>query len=196
MTLQSLTIDSIRHALADYQGAMLRNPDLLRAAVLVPIVSVDDTLEVLLTVRSDAVEHHKGQIAFPGGVAESHDETLEETALRESDEEINLPPAAVEILGKLDEVWSPAGFSVAPVVGFLDRMPALRVQPAEVSDYFTVPLRFFLQESNSYSKPFSRGGEKVTVWFYDYGEYTIWGVTAFIIRNLKHVLESADRTNS
>jgi len=187
---KQLTISNIKNILSKYHGSSIENPDLLRAAVLVPIVRSDNGLELLLTVRSDAVEHHKGQIAFPGGSVEPEDYSLEETALRESQEEIALPPEAVEILGRIDDMWSPAGFSIAPVVGFIRDLPSLEIQPAEVSEYFTVPLRFFLNESNGYTKPYSRGGEEINVWFYDYGEYTIWGVTAFIIRNLKSILET------
>lgn len=185
-----ITISTIKNIIGGYHANTIDNPDLLRAAVLVPIVQSGNELELLLTVRSDAVEHHKGQIAFPGGSVEPDDDSLEETALRESLEEIDLPPKSVEILGRIDDMWSPAGFSIAPVVGYIRELPSLEIQPAEVSEYFTVPLRFFLNESNGYTKPFSRGGEEINVWFYDYGEYTIWGVTAFIIRNLKSILET------
>ncbi len=187
---EDITLASIKKTLSSYNANALNNPDLLRAAVLVPIIQMNSSLELLLTVRSDAVEHHKGQIAFPGGAVEPEDHSLEDAALRESLEEIALPPDQVEILGRIDDMWSPAGFSIAPVVGYINQLPPLHLQPTEVSEYFTVPFQFFMDDTNGYTKPFSRGGEEVMVWYYDYGEYTIWGVTAFIIRNLKQILES------
>lgn len=191
MTKTAEHIQYLRKALTNREPSVIENPDLLRAAVLVPVIQTNGHLELLMTVRSENVEHHKGQIAFPGGSVESQDDSLADTALRESEEEINLPRRAVEVIGRLDDVWSPAGFSIAPVVGYLKRMPVLKAYPAEVSEYFTVPLDFLIEDANGYSKPFSRGGKEIDVWFYDYNGYTIWGVTAFIVRNLKSVLEKS-----
>jgi len=181
------TIQSIRQRLAGHQPHHMSTKDMISAAVLVPLLQREE-LELLLTVRTEEVEHHKGQVAFPGGATEPGDLNIEATALRETREELALPPSSVEVLGRLDDMWTPSGFIVTPVVGFVRESPVLQPQPAEVSEYFTVPLAFFLNEDNGYTKRYRRGPHEVDVWFYEYSDHTVWGLTAFIIRNLRQLL--------
>ncbi len=77
---------------------------------------------------------------------------------------------------------------VSPVVGYISDLPPLVPQPEEVSEYFFAPLDFFLDDANAYTKEYAREREVIDVWFYDYGQYTIWGITAEIVRNFKHIL--------
>ena len=188
------SIDIIRKKIQEHSATHLDTNGLTHAAVLIPLLQSDTDLDVLLTVRTEDVEHHKGQVAFPGGAREPRDYSLEMTALRETEEELALPPNQVEVLGRLDDMWTPTGFIVTPIVGYLSTLPALVPQPSEVSDYFTVPLSYFLDNSNGYTKTYQRGNLETDVWFYDYGEYTVWGVTAFILRNLRSILlETTDQ---
>mgnify|MGYP005843599607 CR=1 FL=1 len=182
------SIDTIRKTIQSYSHTPLENGALTQAAVLIPLLQTENGLDLLLTVRTDDVAHHKGQVAFPGGAREPQDNSPQMTALRETEEELALPPNQVEILGRIDDMWTPTGFIVTPIVGYLPGLPGLDPQPSEVSEYFTVPLSFFMNDSNGYTQTYQRGCLKTDVWFYDYGSYTVWGVTAFIIRNLLSIL--------
>lgn len=95
------------------------------AAVLVPLVGPEDALQVLLTLRTDTVPTHKGQVAFPGGGVEEEDTDVMATALRELREELGIPSSAVDVLGLSDDTFSINGQRVTPVVGWLETLPDL-----------------------------------------------------------------------
>ncbi len=122
---------------------------LRESAVLVPILwRPDAPPEVLYIVRRADAPTHSGQIAFPGGKREAEDPTLSDTALRESFEEVGLPPEQVIVCGLLDDVPTPAGFNITPVVGVVQAPPGeatLRFAPnqREVADLFRVPVPQF-----------------------------------------------------
>lgn len=122
---------------------------LRESAVLVPILwHADAPPEVLYIVRRADAPTHSGQIAFPGGKREVEDPTLSHTALRESFEEVGLPPEQVIVCGMLDDVPTPAGFNITPVVGIVQAAPGqsgLRFAPNqnEVADLFRVPVSQF-----------------------------------------------------
>src|SRR5215213_6990791 len=110
-----------------------------RAAVLVPILVDDREARVVYTVRKEDLADHAGQISFPGGSAESGDDSLMETALREAEEEIDLSPGLVEVIGELEEMYiPPSNFRVSPFVGLLPPEAELVLAPDEVEEIFTV----------------------------------------------------------
>jgi 8-oxo-dGTP pyrophosphatase MutT (NUDIX family) len=162
---------------------------LSRAAVLVPLVFRGPEPELLFTRRTETVETHKGQISFPGGVMHENDSGTVATALRETEEEIGVPSALIEPLGLLDDLHTPTGFIITPVVGLVANLPGVHPNPAEVAEIFFVPLEFFLDPVSGRSEE-RRVGEKLwEVWYYDYGGRTIWGATAAIIRSLVREME-------
>jgi 8-oxo-dGTP pyrophosphatase MutT (NUDIX family) len=113
-----------------------------RAAVLVPILIEDGEARVVYTVRRGDLADHAGQISFPGGSAESGDGSLMETALREAEEEIDLRPGLVDIVGELEEMYiPPSNFRVSPFVGLLGPEAELVLAPDEVEEIFTVSLK-------------------------------------------------------
>src|SRR5215208_3680632 len=113
-----------------------------RAAVLVPILVGGDGARVVYTVRKDDLADHAGQISFPGGSIESRDTSLLETALREAEEEIDLDPELVEVVGELEEMYiPPSNFRVSPFVGILTPEAEMVLDPNEVEEIFTVPLK-------------------------------------------------------
>jgi 8-oxo-dGTP pyrophosphatase MutT (NUDIX family) len=154
------------------------------AAVLVPVLRRPSGLHVLFTLRSDKVRSHRGQISFPGGRREEDDETLAAAALREAEEEIALPPAAVEVIGYLDDYPTITKYMVTPVVGMVDGDPDVRPCIDEVAEVFEVPLTFLLAEANFERKLFSRSGINVPVMELNYGDWRIWGATAGMLWNL------------
>jgi len=160
-----------------------------RAAVLVPLIRTADTTDVLLTLRTHDVETHKGQISFPGGVTDETDSSMVATALRETQEELGIDPARVEVLGILDDLATPTGFVITPVVGVLAGMPSIVPNPSEVAETFTVPLDFFRDATKGRSEIREFRGAKREIWFYEMEGRTIWGATAMIMRSLIELLE-------
>lgn len=167
------------------------DPALKRAAVLVLLVLEDGHVSVLLTKRTDAVEHHKGQISFPGGAVDAGDTNATATAMREASEEIGLDPASVTILGELDQLEIPTGFVVTPVVGSIEGMPDLVLNVDEVEEAFCVPVGFFLDETNEEVGEREWRGRKFPVYSYQFGAHRIWGATAAVIRNFLRSVGSA-----
>ena len=155
-----------------------------RAGVLVPLILGKGNGELLFTKRTEEVETHKGQIAFPGGVADRSDNDIVHTALRESREELGIDSALVSVRGLLDDLAVPSGFIITPVVGTLEGLPPLALNPAEVAEVFTVPVEFFRNPSNGRSELRDFRGISREVWFYEHDGYNIWGATAMIVRLL------------
>ena len=109
-------VEHIRDALASFRPRRIERDGLPRAAVLIAVYEEGEPC-VLLTVRTEMVEHHKGQISFPGGAQDPEDADLTATALRESEEEIGLERADVEVWGQLDDIVTISNFIVSPYVG-------------------------------------------------------------------------------
>ncbi len=155
-----------------------------RAAVLVPVIHAGDRTELLLTRRTHDVETHKGQISFPGGMVDAGDRDILHTALRETEEELGIERAAIAALGLLDDLATPTGFIITPVVGLFSFMPRLRPNPREVAEAFCVPLDFFAGSANARLEQREFLGRVHDVWYYDTEKHLVWGATAGIIRSL------------
>ena len=144
---------------------------------------------MLFTRRTEHLSSHAGQICFHGGRVHPEDETLIETALREMQEEIGLPPEAVEIAGFLDShETANTGFVILPVVGFISAELPLRVNPQEVAEVFEAPLDYILDPKNQARRTLERNGVVREFFAIDYGNHTIWGATAAMIVNLSERL--------
>lgn len=160
------------------------------AAVLMPLLDLPEP-ELILTLRSDAMPTHAGEVAFPGGKRDPIDKTLLMTALRESQEEIGLPHSAVEVLGQLSPIPSRYGMKVTPYVGIVRPDVTLVAEPGEIQSIFNVPLRFFLDTYPDLSAPMSFMGRQLRIPSYDFDGKRIWGLTAFMILDLlNHVYDA------
>jgi 8-oxo-dGTP pyrophosphatase MutT (NUDIX family) len=179
---------SLEHILSSYPSKQYIDRPGRRAAVLVPLVESEAGVQLLLTKRTDTVEHHKGQISFPGGAADEADTSLTDTALREAFEEIGLPPGMVRILGISDEVWTPSGFLITPIIGVISVLPPMLPNPSEVQEIFTVPFESFFDEARLRQELRMVEGKERPVYFYDVGSEPVWGATAFIIHRLVSLL--------
>ena len=158
------------------------------AAVLVPLVNRAEGLTVLLTQRSDTLPDHPGQISFPGGRVEPDDASLEAAALREAQEEIGLPPDRVSVLGRLAPYETVTGFTVTPVVGWIEPPVPITADPIEVADVFEVPLAYLLEREN-HQRHFRMLGEVRRDYFaIPYAERYIWGATAAMLIMLDRTL--------
>jgi 8-oxo-dGTP pyrophosphatase MutT (NUDIX family) len=166
----------------------LRPKQLVPAAVLLPLVERPDGFTVLFTVRAAGLRHHAGQVSFPGGRLDPSDRGPLEAALRESAEEIALPPHLVEVAGYLPNYLTITGFSVTPVVGFVQ--PDFQPMPdaKEVSEAFEVPLEVLLEPGNMqllYKKFF---GVRLPYFEMPWGQHRIWGATAAMLVNFRDML--------
>jgi len=152
------------------------------AAVLVPLLPTGDEPHVLFTVRSYEVEHHKGEISFPGGMIEEG-EGPEAAALREAWEEVGIGIGEVEVLGPLSHFITSSGFHIRPFVGLLPHAPyAYNVNPAEVADVLEVPLNHLFDDANATYYRRELNGSEVTVREYLWGDHVITGATAWMLR--------------
>jgi 8-oxo-dGTP pyrophosphatase MutT (NUDIX family) len=158
------------------------------AAVLVPLVLRDGELSVLLTQRTAHLTDHAGQIAFPGGRIEPEDPDPVHAALREAHEEVGLPPAHVEVVGRLDTYVTGTGFEITPVVGFVPAPYPMAIDPFEVADAFEVPLSFIVDANNHRKEQRERNGVMRTFFVLPYEQRYIWGATAGMLVNLAEVL--------
>ena len=160
------------------------------AAVLVPILYASQGARVYLTKRSSALQHHPGQIAFPGGKRDAHDADIVATALREASEEIGLNPLNVEILGVLPPHETVTGFEVTPVVGRVRSEFCAAGELGEVDEVFEVPLEQLL-DLERYSVQARRWQGNLRKYYtVPYGPYYIWGATARILRALADAAET------
>lgn len=165
---------------------------LRRAAVLVPLVERPEGVTVLLTLRTDHLTSHAGQISFPGGRAEELDSSPIETALRESEEEIGLHRRHVSILGVLPDYVTGSAYRVAPVVALVKPPFELTADPNEVAEIFEVPLAFLMNgmHHQRLSVELPEGAGRRNFYAMPYERFFIWGATAGMLRNLFHFLRS------
>ena len=161
---------------------------LVPAAVLVPLVERNNGLTALLTQRTNHLAHHPGQISFPGGHVDPGDDSPEDTALRETEEEVGLHRRHIDVLGQLDQYRVRTGFSVTPVVGLVT--PPFNIKPDdfEVAEVFEVPLTFLMNPANHERHSRNFQGETRHFYAMPYNEYYIWGATAGMLINLYQIL--------
>jgi len=157
-----------------------------RAAVLLPLFVRDGSLRVLLTRRTDTVEHHRGQISFPGGVEEDDDPSPFATAARETQEELGIPPEDVRLLGALTPLTTVTDFFVEPFVGAIPYPHVLRPAEAEIAEVIEASISALLDPRILETRRLP-GREEPTL-FYHYGSQVIWGATARMLKELLDAL--------
>jgi 8-oxo-dGTP pyrophosphatase MutT (NUDIX family) len=162
------------------EAAALAPGDQIPAAVLVALLS-GPTPGVLLTVRAATLSRHPGQVAFPGGRIEASDATIEAAALREAEEEVGIPPASVELLGRLPDHVTGTGFRVSPVVGILPAATPLRPSADEVAATFVLPLSVLLDPAAPRRETMLLRGVPRAFWVWPHETHRIWGATAAIL---------------
>ena len=153
-----------------------------QAAVLVAITDRPEP-GVLLTVRRENLRTHAGQISFPGGRLDPG-EDAPAAALREAEEEIGLPPDAVELWGTADPYRTVTGFAVTPVLGLVPPDLPLAPHEHEVADWFEAPLSFLLDPANQQRMSADYQGRTRHYYQIDWRGRRIWGATAAILVNL------------
>lgn len=201
----------IRERLSQNTSLFIGEDTAFRSAVLIPLVQVDEEWHVLFEVRSSKMRSQPGDICFPGGRIDDTDSSPLAAALRETTEELGIDPNGVDIVGHLSPYIASPSFVVYPFVGIVEYDETIHsYNREEVEEVFTVPVKW-LMEYGPYMHsvsvnlvpptdfPFDKiinGAEyqwrthSMDEWFFDYGKYTIWGITA---RILKHFIEMMKR---
>jgi 8-oxo-dGTP pyrophosphatase MutT (NUDIX family) len=160
------------------------------AAVMVPLVRREHGLQVLLTQRTAHLLDHAGQISFPGGRVEVTDATREETALRETEEEIGLARSHVRLLGRLPEYEIPTGFRITPVVGWVEPPFELTLDAFEVAAAFEAPLTHFLDPLRYQRREYRFRGRHRHYMAVPYEGRYVWGATAGMLYSFARMLNA------
>jgi 8-oxo-dGTP pyrophosphatase MutT (NUDIX family) len=213
--MTTCTLDAVRAALAlpgfDGEAAQLLMAPSLRprqrpatlattprlGGVLLLLYCADDELMLVLTLRPTYEGVHSGQVSCPGGRHEPP-ETLEMTALRETEEEIGVPPANVTILGPLTPLYiMPSDYEVHPFVGFhAAGRPLFVSHPREVAAIIETPLRLLLDPATRREEEWELRGLQMTVPFFQVGEHKVWGATAMMLSEFVERLRAAPKARS
>jgi len=158
------------------------------AAVLILLYPTDGEWWFFLTKRTENVDHHKGQISFPGGMLEKN-ESKEEAAIRETYEEIGIPPQKIKIIGQLTPFFIPvSGFKIFPFVGWLEKKQKTKIHTAEVEQIFSTSINTLMKDEIKKEKNDVLAGSKVTIPYFDIEDKMVWGATSIILSEFKYIL--------
>lgn len=166
---------------------MRTEEEAIPSAVLILLFRDGEEWSFFLTERSDSVEYHRGQLSLPGG-AQEHDESLEATALRETEEEIGVAPDVVTLLGELTTLFIPvSGFRVHPFVGWSNGQLEISIDETEVAALHTIEVSALLDGSLMGREMRTIRGVEVDVPYFNFGGLKVWGATAAILSECKDV---------
>tara|TARA_Y100000590_G_scaffold148872_1_gene171082 strand:+ start:29 stop:667 length:639 start_codon:yes stop_codon:yes gene_type:complete len=159
------------------------------AAVLILLFPFEDEIQFFLTKRTEDVEHHKGQISLPGGIREDK-ESLNETAVRETKEEVGIDPTEIIISGSLTPFFIPVtGYIVHPFIGWCKEKPSTKVHDVEVNQLFSVSINQLMDEKILQTEEWNIRGYDAIVPYYNFEECKVWGATAAILSEFKSILQ-------
>lgn len=169
-------IEPLEH-IGNFQADGLRS-----AAVLFPFVKVAEDWHVLFIHRADKGEFHRGEVAFPGGGREKDDDSLIETALRETNEELGISSDKIHVFGYLPPMPTISRYWVTPIVGTIDWPTPVQINPVEVKHTFTIPYRWLSNEANwqEHELDIPDRGKVLTIDYQRYQNEHLWGITAKI----------------
>ncbi|MBO0587200.1 CoA pyrophosphatase [Sporosarcina sp. E16_8] len=200
-------LDKLKNQLNENQSLFIGEETAFRSAVLIPLVQVDEEWHILFEVRSFTMRKQPGDCSFPGGRIDSSDPSPVAAALRETHEELGVDPKTVTIVGELSPYIASSSFVIYPFVATIDYNQIVHsYNKEEVEEVFTIPIKWLLnyepymhvvsvEPVPSPNFPYEKvmngaqyqwRARPMEEWFFDYEKYTIWGLTA---RILKHFIE-------
>jgi 8-oxo-dGTP pyrophosphatase MutT (NUDIX family) len=179
----AFTIEFVKSALAKVDLPRSVDEDgLVQAAVAILLYPKNEGLSVILNKRTDRVEHHKGEISFPGGGRDPEDSSILQTALRETHEEMGVDPSDIEVVVQLDQVSTRSGFSITPFVAFIPSDYDFKVSEIEIAEVLEIPIETLMDTDNRIEDERLWSNNTVEKQYsYVYGEHIIWGATARIL---------------
>ena len=199
----------IKDKFKNYKPYINGYKNMKRAAVLIPLVKKDNSYSILFELRSKTMKRQPGEISFPGGIIENN-ESPKEACLRETFEEIGIKEEDIDIISQLDVYVSHANLIIHPYLGLIKNTDNLNLNESEVDHVFLVPLNYLLdydvtcytndvkvipKDDFPYNKIPNKENYKFAqgdypVWFYEYKNYVIWGITARILENFLDFIKS------
>jgi 8-oxo-dGTP pyrophosphatase MutT (NUDIX family) len=179
----------LRQAIRNHRRTELEKDGFRSAAVLLPLFVHSGQVHFLMERRSQKVDHHKGQISFPGGACEAQDPDAVATALREAQEEVGLNPEDVEVIGLLDDRVTVSRFRVTPVVGIVPDAYDYTPNTGEVAELLQVPWSLFSNPKDFEPCILEHAGVVFHSRAYLFQGHYIWGATARITRQLVELVE-------
>ena len=186
-----LAKDVLRSVLSDSPKKTIADPSLIPAGVMLLLYPKNGVDCVLLNRRTNEVEHHKGEISFPGGRKDDGDASLLDTALRETLEEMGVQPRHVEVLGELDDVRTTSNFLVNTHVAAIPYPYEFTVNESEVAEVLEVPVSALMDENNTREEVRISGNELVRSVAFAHGDNLIYGATARILGGFLELLDTA-----
>jgi len=179
----------IRDRLKDYKGKEIEGPAGTCAGVVIPLFEKDGEVNILLTRRTDTVSHHKGEVSFPGGMCDDEDGNTMNTALRECCEEVGVRTKDIEIIGKMDDMYTITGFVITPYVGIIPYPYPFRTNPREVAYLIYLPLEYLKGVMPHIEESEYEGRVHHVPSFYYKGD-RIWGATCRMLLRFKGIIEN------
>lgn len=162
----------------------------IKAGVLVLLYPMRKRPHLVLTRRTAGVDLHQAQISFPGGRQEEG-ESIEQTALREAQEEVNVSLGSIHVLGELTPLYiPPSNYCIYPVVTATDKRPDFRPSTHEVAEVIEVSLDHLLDPKNVHKEVWTIRETEVLVPFYLFTRHKIWGATAMVMAELVELLNN------
>ena len=184
-------IEKLKNAFAERRILRINDSRMKVSAVLVPVVIKTGQYHLLFIQRTDRVKYHKGQISFPGGAYKKADGQLMNTALREAREEIGLAPEDVELLGELDdEPTTTSNYIISPFVGVIPYPYNFNLDKWETEELIEVPITALLEKGCFSEGSITQNGEEISTYFFKYGDRSIWGATAKILKQFMEIFSS------
>jgi len=173
----------------------LRSRALRKASVLIPITrhKPGKNSEIVLTVRSENLNSHPGQISLPGGSEEAIDSDVVATALRESEEEIGLAQGDVQVIGRLGDMALPSGFQITPIVGLIEPDLEYAPCPIEVAEIFHAPLSLLINPDSYKPTSMTYENQSRKILELQFKRFRIWGATAAILYHLAQMIENSKK---
>ena len=175
------TVEGVRRSLSARTNRSVDDQSLMPASVLLLLYPKDGEYCILLSKRTWEVEHHKGEIAFPGGSKDSQDRDFLHTALRETHEELGIRPQDVSVLGQLDDVATRSHFGVRVFVGTIPYPYPFKPSAIEIEEVLEVPIRELINPANRRHEVRWRHGKACKAYCFAYGQHLIFGATAHIV---------------
>ncbi len=183
------TLDFVKQALDRRVNYTVSDTTLMPAAVMLLLYPKDGEYCILLNKRSQEVEHHKGEISFPGGVRDPEDRDFLDTALRETEEEMGISRDDVTVLGQLDDVVTRTNFGVRVFIGTIPYPYAFKPSAAEIAEVIEAPISALMNPDNLRYETRVVDGKLSTAHSYAYQEHLVFGATAKILQQFLEIVE-------
>ncbi len=174
----------LKRRLADRTIKRIEMPDFMPSAVMILLMNINNEAHVFLTKRTNTVGTHKGEISFPGGRIEEEDENPMAAAFRETYEEAGIKPGDIELIGQFDEFYSVEGFHVSTFIGAIEYPYEYKINTGEIEVCLEAPLVKFYNQDYDRTDKINLNDREITVYFYSYNGFSIWGLTARILTEL------------